>query len=354
MLWNFLRSRQLSWKRYIIIGAGLGFCLIGCLSLILGFTTGHAKRSSHRIALLLKAKNNAFYDAIVLGAREQAAKYGMELTLRYGRNEDDWQTQVHFLREESSKFDGFIVIPNRSDQFGEAFEDLSQKEKPIVVVDTPVTKGAEFTLAMVSSDNITGGRLAGLFLAEQMAKNEGSYPCVVLLSGNPHSKTHQDRNAGFLDVMHSARPNLPVQVLYGNSSFDTARQLVQEHLKEVSKCGAVFAGSDTMILGLLTAFDGKAGMVPDLIVGYDSIIEVQREILRGRMSASVQQLPAEMGRVAIQTLHDHFQKLPSERKVLIPPRLSVRRFQLDTLSEEDLERQQKQSSVVRVASVISE
>jgi ribose transport system substrate-binding protein len=305
-------------------------------------TLDDSNQVSLKIALLLKAKNNAFYDAVVLGAQEQAAKHRIDLTLHYAKNEEDWESQVNFLNNRSSQFDGFIVIPNHSDRFGEPFKNLFQKTKPVVVVDTPISIGEEYILTMVGSNNLVGGKLAGLYILEQIKSNPKSFPCIIMLSGNIKSRTHEERNKGFLEIINTKSPQIPIHTLYAMSSFEKSQHLVKENIDLIEKCGAVFAGSDTMILGLIESFIDESRQLPKLLVGYDSIIEVQRKILLGQISASVQQLPAEMGRAAVQALHSkHFNIFEGDRSILITPRLSVRRFQLETLSEEDFEHKEK-------------
>lgn len=288
------------------------------------------------IALLLKAKNNAFYDAILLGVKERAAKYGMTVEVHYGHNEDDWQSQVSFLHERMRDFDGFIVVPNRSDQFAAVMAELAQNKKPAIIVDTPLTQGNADATITVSSDNVLGGRLAGLFIANQLQEHPNAYPCLILLSGNPQAKTHQDRNAGFLEALRSKYSDLPVHTFIGMSSYEEAQQQTQQHLAQIQRCGAVFAGSDTMILGVVSAFQDRHLPLPELLVGYDAILAVQQKIMRGLVSASVQQFPAEMGRAAVEAIQGYARGEPMEKSRLIPPKLVVRQFHIDTVPESKL------------------
>ena len=162
-------------KRNVVVLVFAGIC----------FQTSLAHSDGQRIALLLKAPNNTFYDAITLGVRERAAKYEMAVDIQYGKDEEDWQSQVEFLRKHVSDYDAFIVVPNRSDRFVEVAAELKQKHKPIVIVDTPLTRGEEHVASTISSDNLLGGRLAGLFVANKIKEKRNAGQCGIGCSINP-------------------------------------------------------------------------------------------------------------------------------------------------------------------------
>lgn len=289
-----------------------------------------------KLALLVKAPDNAFYDSIIFGAKEVAAELGFELKAFHGKNEDDWKFQVEFLKKNSGEYGGFILVPTRSDVFEVPLKKLSEKGKPVVIVDTPLSSGDEYVLSTINSDNRVGGALAGTFMANQLTVEPSNENCVVLFSGNPKARTHQERNEGFVSVLKATHKNMKVHKYVAMSNFEEAKKLAGENLDQIMKCFGVFAGSDTMILGVLDAFESRNLREPPILIGYDSLVEVQRKILEAKITASVQQSPDEMGRTAVRVLKDHFDNKEVEKKVVIDPRLTVRRFQLDSLSAQDL------------------
>lgn len=289
-----------------------------------------------RVAVLLKAKGNAFYDSILDGLQEKALKDNLEIIPHYGNDEDDWEGQISFLSEKKDSFDAVVLVPTRSDKFEEVLQKLKSANKLVVVVDTPVTKGSEYVLTTISSDNKLGGHLAGTFMANQLRVEPSEEKCIVHFSGNPEAQTHKDRNAGFLEVMKKEHPSIKIYSFNALSNYELARSLALKNLKQIQKCYGVFAGSDTMILGVLDAFESNNLREPPILIGYDAILEVQRKILESKVTASVQQSPADMGRVAADTIQAAVKGKAVESRQIIPPRLAVRKFQLDLLDEKEL------------------
>ena len=300
------------------------------------FAVESSNASSKKIAVLLKAKNNAFYDAILDGITEKASTYGYGIETHYGNSEDDWQSQINFLEKRGSEFDGIVLVPNRSDKFEKILAALKAKSKPVIVLDTPVTLGKEYALTTISSDNKLGGRLAATFMSNQLRVEPFEEKCVILFSGNKEAQTHKDRNSGFLEVMQNMHPEVKIYTYEGLSNFEKAKALAIKNMKQIQKCYGVFAGSDTMILGVLDAFESSNLREPSILVGYDAVLEVQRKILESKITASVQQAPADMARTAIDSLKLYWEGKTVPPDQIITPKLAVRKFQLDLLGEKEL------------------
>jgi ribose transport system substrate-binding protein len=292
--------------------------------------------NAKKIAVLLKAQKNAFYDAILDGIQEKATAYGYQIETIYGASEDDWQSQVSFLQEKSNSFDGIVLVPNRSDKFEAVLRVLNEQKKPVVVLDTPVSLGKEFALTTISSDNKLGGKLAATFMSNQLKIEPAEEKCVILLSGNPEAQTHIDRNAGFLEVMKSHHPDVKIYTYIAMSNFQTAKDITIKNLRQFQRCYGIFAGSDTMILGALDAFESKNLREPAILVGYDAVLEVQRKILESKITGSVQQSPADMARASMDSLKAYWEGKNVPPEQIITPRLAVRKFQLDLLGEKEL------------------
>lgn len=327
----------------VLVKKPISKILLTCLTMlgiVLGvhFTTNqsHGLGRSYKIAVLLKSKNNAFYDAILDGIRERSAKENVTVDLHYGANEDDWESQANFIRENTNQYDGFILVPNRSDKFEQTLKEVQDAGKNVVIVDTPVTSGGEYVLSTVSTDNIIGGELAAKFMSNELSNYPNASKCVVHLSGNLKSKTHQDRNAGFINTIRQVHPNLKIYTYVGMSSFDEAKRLTKENLSAIKNCLAVYSGSDTMLLGLMTSFAESGTKLPPILIGYDAILEVQKMILSGKVSASVQQAPTDMGIAAVNSILTTLSGGPVSKNIVIKPKLAVRHYRIDTVSMVDL------------------
>jgi len=96
------------------------------------------------------------------------------------------------------------------------------------------------------------------------------------------------------------------------------------------------SGTKTPGRSVLDAFESQNLREPSILVGYDAVLEVQRKILESKITASVQQSPADMARTAIESLRTYWNGTSVEPDQIITPKLAVRKFQLDLLGEKEL------------------
>jgi ABC-type sugar transport system substrate-binding protein len=167
---------------------------------------------------------------------------------------------------------------------------------------------------------------------DQIRNEKVKEKCVSLFSGNMSAKTHIDRNGAFLETLKKLRPDIKVYTYQALSNFEKARELAAKNLNQISRCYGVFAGSDSMTLGVLEAFDKSTVRRPPVLMGYDSVPEVQRKILAGKIKASVEQSPADMGRASMTSFHNYFDAKPVEKYQTILPRLTVQSHKLESIA----------------------
>ena len=84
---------------------------------------------------------------------------------------------------------------------------------------------------------------------------------------------------------------------------------------------AVFAHNDNMILGVIDALEKIKVQSSPVLIGFDAIREAVQAVKQGRLTATIAQQPAAMGRLSIESAAFYFrgEELPS----VIPVELSL-------------------------------
>ena len=159
------------------------------------------------------------------------------------------------------------------------------------------------------------GRLA----AEALAKVKPNAKVVILhLSVN---KACIDRVAGFKAELarHSGMSILDTQE--GKGTTEGGRPVMRDLLGRFPQLDAVFPINDPSALGAISALE-SAGKLKDVtVVTVDGSQEGIAAIKAGKLHSTSAQAPAEIGRVAAQSVYDHFAGKPVEKNITVPVRL---------------------------------
>jgi ABC-type sugar transport system substrate-binding protein len=160
---------------------------------------------------------------------------------------------------------------------------------------------------LISADNLKGGALAG----EYIAKRTGRAGPVLMLEGSLQSYGGSKRRQGFLDAVRKYPAMTCMEVVdldwTREMALATSRKMFGKH----PDIKAVFAFCDMMAIGAADA--ARFSSLPGLtIVGFDGSEQGRAALREGRIAATVNQSPYEIGRLgilcAIKALHG--EKLP--------------------------------------------
>lgn len=251
-----------------------------CLSLIL-FCTNQALASPAVIAFAQDTMANDFRRAQVFAVRDEAARYP-DLQFEHADAGGRTSLLIHQIGQFiDRKVDVLIVGTNDPDAVVPVVTRAHQAGIPVIILDRGVNTD-QYT-SFINSDNALIGRLAGEFIAEQLA-GRGR---VLLFEGLPKADVTQLRSQGFLEVM-ARHPEIEVIQRIGNFLRKDAIVETERLYAEGISVDAIFSESDSMLSGIRLV-QRRYGTPPQTVisVGVDYIAEARAEILAGNQTASV-------------------------------------------------------------------
>jgi ribose transport system substrate-binding protein len=241
------------------------------------------------IGFSISTLNNPFFVTLKEGAEKAAKDSGAELIVVDAQ--DDSAKQLSDVEDLiQKKVDILLINPTDSHAVSSAVESANQAGIPVITVDREAEGGE--TVAHIASDNVSGGKMAGEYILEQL----GGKGNIVELEGIPGTSAARDRGKGFHEAV-DGKPGVKV-VASQPADFNRAKGLnVMENILQSHKdIQAVFAHNDEMALGALEAIQGAKKEI--LVVGFDAIEDAVKAVEKGDMAATIAQKPEEMGRIA--------------------------------------------------------
>ena len=269
-------------------------CLVMMLSLaacritIDGESNAKKKVTNGTIGLSVSTQNNPFFVSLVEGAKAEARKQGVQLTVVDAG--DDATKQVSDIEDLVSKGVSVLIVnPVDSDAVSGAVQAAKNQGIKVISVDRAVN-GVEVDCE-IASDNVAGAELATQFIVDTLG--EGAE--VAELQGIAGASAAIDRGQGFHNVADAKLTVVASQV----ANFDrTEGMTVMENMLQANPdIQAVFAANDEMALGAVEAISGANKNI--LVVGFDATDDALAAIRDGRMAATIAQQPELIGSTSI-------------------------------------------------------
>lgn len=163
---------------------------------------------------------------------------------------------------QSHRFDGVLML-GQSDQH-DAIEEIAGRYAPMVVWGERLKNQSYCTVGV---DNIYGGRLATEHLISQGRK-------AVRFIGPPRVPEVEARHQGYLQALKDApKQKVPGDLIESHFTFDGAVETVRELLRRRVRFDALFAASDVIAHGAMTALTEAGLRVPEdvALVGFDDV-----------------------------------------------------------------------------------
>lgn len=242
--------------------------------------------------LLCMTEDTPFFISLVKGAKEAAERLNVKLAVKYARDNVELQCmQIRSLVDE--RVSALLVNPV-SDAVVPEIEAATVAGITVFTIDRSASCDA--IVSHIASDNLSGGRMAGEYLAE-MLHRKGK---VVELEGTPSSSAARDRGNGFNQAIASFPQIEVVARETANFNKSDGKRVFAGILAEHPEIDGVFAHNDDMILGAIQAAK-EAGRAKEIkFVGFDAIEDAIMAIERGDLLASIAQRPTEMGRIGVE------------------------------------------------------
>ena len=255
---------------------------------------------------------------IVVGIEQRARELGYSLFLHLISDPAQGNAQQILDTLAAHRVDGIIyAIPEVSANHDWVQPAQLENLPPLVFMNMPSRPG----LLSVSVDNLQGGRIAARHLIEQGCQRIG------VIRGPSGWWEAEERLSGWQEALEQAGLEIhPERIVEADWSVESGMQAMQALLRQSPDIDAVFASSDDIALGALTAAARLGRRVPqDLaLAGFDNI--PQAAYFQPPLT-TVHQPLARIGRAAVDLLHYQIEsgsQADSSPAILQEPELIVR------------------------------
>ena len=243
------------------------------------------------IALISKGFQHQFWQAVKLGAEQQAAAENVEISFEGPPTEADVEDQLNMLTAALAKQPaaiGFAALDSKA--AGPTLEQIKAANIPVIAFDSGVD--SDIPLTTVSTDNKAASAEAG----KHMCELTGGSGTVGVIVHDQTSVTGQDRRDGFLDYMKSDCSGVNVlEVQYGGGDQAKSADIAKSMIAANPDIKGIFGANEGSAVGALKGIEeaGKAGSI--VLIGFDSGAAQINAIKSGVMAGAVTQDPIGMG-----------------------------------------------------------
>lgn len=243
----------------MVVAAGLGACSSGTGGGGTSGGTGPASAAGKSVELIVGTKSDDFYVTMECGAKAEAAKLGVNLTVN-GPADFSVNEQAPILNAvAAAKPDALVVAPTSATALDPELQRIQGEGIKLIFVDTD-SSDTSLGLSRITSDNVGGGKLA----ADSLATAIGGKGTVAVINVQPGISTTDARIQGFNQEMAAKYPNIKVlAVQYDNDSAATAATQMEGDITAHPDLSGVFATNVLSAQGAATGVDhaGKSGQV---------------------------------------------------------------------------------------------
>ena len=273
----------------------------------------------YRLALVVKTRNNPFFDPMIRAAEQEAKALGVSLEVQSPAQETDKERQFALVQDETAKgVQAILVTPADSKGIVPALKQAQEKGVLVINLDNRVDRATADTAGLalagyVGADNEAGGRLAG----KTMVKALGGRGKVAVLEGIRGADNAEARKRGFEQGI-AGQLNVAAA---DSAEWETEKAYAkfQSMLAAHPDLNGLFCANDKMALSALKAIQeaGRKGKIT--VIGYDNIPDVQPYLKDGELAATIEQHPDLMGRYGVRMAVGVLSgAVPRGREYLVP------------------------------------
>lgn len=278
---------------------------VAAITLVTAGCTATAEPADEEItiAFVMGAESDPFFQAMKVGAEEEAAAQGVTLVWQGDPANYSAETQIPIVDAVlANQPTALVLIPTDPTALQASVDKAVAAGVVVVNVDTRVNDLSN-VLTFITGDNADGGAKAADALAAEIGYEDGgSYEVVVGLT-SPTATTNVGRLDGFTAQIEAEYPGIQiVDVAYSESNPEKAATNVNNWLTKFPGLDGIFAIDGTNASGAAAALEAKglAGTIG--LVGYDAYPDNVAKIEAGIFTALIAQDPAAEARLAIKTI----------------------------------------------------
>jgi ABC-type sugar transport system substrate-binding protein len=296
--------------------AALSLFAAGCSS-----STEEAATEDISIAFVMGAEADPFFQAMKVGAEEEAAAQGVELIWQGDPQNYSAETQIPIVDNVLAQNPtGLVLIPTDPTALQASVDKAVAAGIAVANVDTHVNDLSK-VVTFITGDNKDGGAKAADALAAKIGYTDGKKYEVVIGLTSATATTNVARLEGFKAQVAAKYPGIEVKdVAYSESNPEKAATNVNNWLTKYPNLAGIFAIDGTNASGAAAALEAKGLTGKIGLVGYDAYPDNVAKVKSGIFTALIAQDPAEEARQAIKALVEYIKtgKTSIAKEVVIP------------------------------------
>jgi ABC-type sugar transport system substrate-binding protein len=256
-----------------------------------------------KIAFVMGAESDPFFQAMKVGATDEATKQGATLIWQGDPKEYSPATQIPVVDQVlAQQPDALVLIPTDPDALQAEVTKAVGANVVVANVDTHVTDLSQ-VLTFITGDNADGGAKAADAIATAIGYKDGTKYKVVVGLSSETATTNVARLEGFKKAIADKYAGIEiVDVAYSQSKPEVANTNVNNWLTKYPDLNGIFAIDGTNGQGAAAALQAKGLTGKIALVGYDAYPDNVKLIKTGVFTALVAQDPATEARQAIQSV----------------------------------------------------
>lgn len=260
-----------------------------------GGAGGSGSEESVKIGFITKFPVD-FFDTMVDAVKTWNEDHPeVEVLFAQGESGTDDEGQINAIESMITQDVDAIAITPTSPNVQDALQEAVDADIEVILVDNDIPDWDDKT-ALVATDNLAGGRLAGEFTADQLEPGD----TVAVLEGVAGAPSLQDRVDGFVEGLGD-----DVEIVASlPTDCDQTKGLdaAQDILTANPDVTAIYGACGPPIIGALEAIASAGKTIK--VVGFDAGPDEVAAIVAGDQLASVAQFPARMGEMGAQAALD--------------------------------------------------
>ncbi|HOF17479.1 MAG TPA: substrate-binding domain-containing protein [Phycisphaerae bacterium] len=276
--------------------------LLGIMLAVLVLAAGTAHGDNQKkVALVMKALTNPFFNKMQIGAKEYATAAGVPLEVFGVDRETDVERQISIMDNLISRgYAAIVLAPADSKKLVPVCKKAVERGIVVINIDNPLDKEtlrqAGVRIPFVGSDNSRGAGMVGQYVRRRL----GGKGRVLVIEGIRGAENADLRKSGFIKAVTTDSEIQIVASESANWHTDEAFALVSRLLREKGPVDAIFCANDSMALGALRALDLSEPGRKVTVGSYDNIEAVRNEMRNGRIHATIEQHPELMGAYGVE------------------------------------------------------
>jgi ribose transport system substrate-binding protein len=275
-------------------------------TVVAGAAGGALAQDKFTITLVPGLTTDAFYITMRKGAESAAEALGVDFSFQGAPNFNPTE-QIPVLEAVIAQGpDAILIAPTDKTQLIEPLRQATAAGILVLTVDTFIDDGSyqdgagpgDFPLALISSDNVLGGRMAARALCESI----GGSGKVYVANVNPGISTTDQREEGFKLQMAATCEGVDVlETQFNEDDSAIAATQLQAVLAREPDLAGVFGANLFSAIGAADGVraSGKSGEIK--VAAFDAPQRIVEDLKTGLVDVAIAQHPAEIGWFGVAT-----------------------------------------------------